>query len=398
MAQTDTRASFRLPWNGDRNDSDETVSDDADTNTSVDEVTQAQEPATTGEIDQISPPAARRATKLMAEFSRAMQVAAGASRDETMARFTSDAKAVIEEIHNAATIEIAALRHRADDDVAAVRDWSKAEIARVREETEARITLRKTALEGEVEAHAATIDARVERVGATVDAYETEMAEFFERLLAEEDPTRIATMAETMPEPPDLVGIATSAGDPDRTFVPFPTAALTRPMPGRDDGSQDQPPDGRDAPVSDETSDMATVVEVAIDAAEEAPDVPIAVVEPDFAAAEAEAAAIAGELDPDDDIATALAAADEGVPARVAPDSATHHDQDTTRVTVVGLVSVASIASFKRSLNRATGVLSIAVASGPEGEFIFTVNHAPGLALGDVITALAGFQARITAQ
>src|SRR5436189_291685 len=286
MAQTDTRASFRLPWNGDRNDSDETVSEDADTNTSVDEVPQAQEPATTGEIDQISPPAARRATKLMAEFSRAMQVAAGASRDETMARFTSDAKAVIEEIHNAATIEIAALRHRADDDVAAVRDWSKAEIARVREETEARIALRKTALEGEVEAHAATIDARVERVGATVDAYETEMAEFFERLLAEEDPTRIATMAETMPEPPDLV-----------------------------------------------------------------------------------------------DIATALAAADEGVPARVALDSATNRDQDTTRVTVVGLVSVASIASFKRSLNRATGVLSIAVASGPEGEFIFTVNHAPGLAL-----------------
>ena len=39
---------------------------------------------------------------------------------------------------------------------------------------------------------------------AVVAAFEAEMGAFFERLIAEEDPTRIATMAETMPDPPSL--------------------------------------------------------------------------------------------------------------------------------------------------------------------------------------------------
>ena len=41
------------------------------------------------------------------------------------------------------------------------------------------------------------------------------MAEFFERLIAEQDPTRIATMAEAMPDPPDLAAIA-AASSPSR--------------------------------------------------------------------------------------------------------------------------------------------------------------------------------------
>ena len=243
MAQTDTRAGFRLPWNADRNDSDEPVSENADATSGVDEAVRAEEAMKPDVIEQTAPPAARRATKLMADFSRAMQVAAEASRDETMARFTSDAKAVVEEIHNGATVEVAALRRQADDDVAAVREWSKAEIARVREETESRIALRKTALDGEVEAHAATIETRVERVGETVSAFETRMAAFFERLLAEEDPTRIATMAETMPEPPDLAGIAAAITEPGGTAVePFPISELTRPMPEPVAGDQPDEP------------------------------------------------------------------------------------------------------------------------------------------------------------
>ena len=50
--------------------------------------------------------------------------------------------------------EIAELRRSADEDVAAIRDWSKAEIARIREETESRISGRKAYLEGELEEHA----------------------------------------------------------------------------------------------------------------------------------------------------------------------------------------------------------------------------------------------------
>ena len=145
MAQTDTRPGFKLPWTADRNDSDEPASARRrrrDRRHGRPKPPVHEEPVTP---DMIEPDrrarrdAMRRPTKFMADLSRAMQVAAETSRDETMARFTADAKAVVEEIHNASTVEAAALRRRADDDVAAVREWSKAEIARIREETEGRI-------------------------------------------------------------------------------------------------------------------------------------------------------------------------------------------------------------------------------------------------------------------
>ena len=165
--------------------------------------TAAPAPATSRSEPSRAAPA-RRATKFMAELSHAMQAAAEHARNETMERFEAEAKAVVEEIHANATTEVADLRRKADDDVAAIRDWSKAEIARIREETEARVAARKTGLDAEMEAHATTVEARAERVTAVVAAFETEMAAFFDRLNAEEDPTRIATMAETMPDPPSL--------------------------------------------------------------------------------------------------------------------------------------------------------------------------------------------------
>ena len=63
---------------------------------------------------------------------------------------------------------------------------------------------------------------------------------------------------------------------------------------------------------------------------------------------------------------------------------------------MVGLVSVASIASFKRHLGRATGVQSVGVSSGPDGEFVFAVAHGADVSLRDMIPSLPGFQARVT--
>jgi hypothetical protein len=68
----------------------------------------------------------------------------------------------------------------------------------------------------------------------------------------------------------------------------------------------------------------------------------------------------------------------------------------TTQVVVVGLVSVASIASFKRHLGRAAGVQSVGVSSGPDGEFVFAVAHGADVSLRDMIPSLPGFQARVT--
>jgi hypothetical protein len=68
----------------------------------------------------------------------------------------------------------------------------------------------------------------------------------------------------------------------------------------------------------------------------------------------------------------------------------------TTQVVVSGLVSVASIASFKRHLGRLPGVQAVAVASGPEGEFVFNVTHRADLSFRDVIPTMPGFAARVT--
>jgi hypothetical protein len=80
-------------------------------------------------------------------------------------------------------------------------------------------------------------------------------------------------------------------------------------------------------------------------------------------------------------------AAPEVIPAQA--------DVTPTQVVVTGLVSVASIASFKRHLARVPGVQSVGVSSGPDGEFIFKATHDPSVALRDLIPALPGFGARV---
>jgi hypothetical protein len=296
---------------------------------------------------------ARRATKFMAELSRAMQVAAENSRLETMTRFEVEAKGVGEDVHGKATDEVADLRRKADDDVAEIREWSKAEIARIREETEARIAARKSGLDGEVERHAVMVEARIQLVAKAVAAFELSMTGFFERLNAETDPTRIATMAETMPDPPSLAEVAASM-----VFTPLP---------------------------SEPTPDAVELTDV------------------DFAAAEAEAFSFTDDLDGDDDEPAATASQpsspksnDDPATGDDKPEAST--DLGSTRVIVSGLISVANIANFKRSLTRTSGISKIAVASGPDGDFIFTVGHTLGSALSASIKGLPGFDIQISGE
>jgi hypothetical protein len=119
--------------------------------------------------------------------------------------------------------------------------------------------------------------------------------------------------------------------------------------------------------------------------------------DPDFAAAEAEAGAFPAESEtPEEEIPTI---ADDALAARLAglvPDTAATGDTATTRVIVTGLVSVASIAGFKRNLARVSGVHSVGVTSGPDGEFVFAVTHDASMELGESIATLPGFGARVT--
>lgn len=115
---------------------------------------------------------------------------------------------------------------------------------------------------------------------------------------------------------------------------------------------------------------------------------------PDFAAAEAaaaEAAAAEAEAVPEiggDLLAARLSGLVPDEPREPAPTI-------TTQVVTTGLVSVASIASFKRHLGRLPGVVHVGVSSGPDGEFVFAVEHDAETALRDLVPTVPGFGARV---
>jgi hypothetical protein len=275
----------------------------------------------------------RRDNPLVAGLVKAMREAAIASRAETTARLQAEATTRTELIRARATTEAAQLRKRADDDVAAIREWSKTEIARIRQETDDRIEARKTELNGETERHAGTVDRLVDEVQTTVSVFEADMDRFFKRLLAEEDPARLATLAEQAPDPPDLRG---------------------------------------DGPPAVEDNALAA-----------------------DAAAEAEAEATEGleELSVDSWPAAVVAAAQRGDAPVTAADA---NGPDSTRLLVNGLTSVAGISAFKGALAQLAGVHSVSVSSGEPGVFVFAVSHAPGVDLDSGIAGLSGFSARIT--
>ena len=494
MATTDARPGFKLPWSTDRTESDST-DEPAATHEPVathehaveDGSVATGEPATPEEASPLvnetptdaaqspaqfdpwrlgeTPPAAvgpaptRKPNRLMADLTKAMQTAAESTREETLARLQADAKAHVESIHARSASEAEELRHTADADIAAIREWSKAEIARIREETDQKVVDRKSTLEFEIEEHAARIEQRIERVQNHVALFENEMATFFERLLAEEDPTQLAAMAESLPEPPSFDDLAD---------LPVATAATPISTPVETDAVADAPVaepaeaaaaetesfeaaqvettttdvvvDHGEAPVSAPSEDPEAAF-AAIQAAAEAAAAnegaePVAwtdspVETPSDAPVDAptdhEAAPLDGSVDPRLDALGLSADAATGSwnesPAEPAPDAdqgeafptlsddavaarlaglvpgegeAPQGDLQTTRVVVTGLVSVASIASFKRHLGKLEGVASVGVSSGPDGEFVFGVAHSTAIDLQGAVTALPGFAAQIT--
>ena len=412
--------------------------------------------AVTAPTAAASPAPSRKPNKFLADLTKAMQAAAEAAREDSIARFSGDAKAFVEQIHTRSAEESAGLQRRADDDINRIRDSSKAEIARIREETEERIADRRTRLERETETHAAQIDHEIERVQGRVADFEAEMARFFERLLAEDDPTRFAALAENLPEPPSFdvaEALAEAAAwtapveEPARADEPAPTT----PEPVAEGSTEFEPATpptesvdpwadatwSADAPASSDTPDTPpsfvdpdaafAAIQAAAEAAEGVetsestepsatepsatestesepsesdadPRLAMIGLDPDFAAAEAEAFAIDAAAAEAEEIP---AIGEEALAARLAgfmpaTEVEASSESQVTRVVVVGLVSVASIASFKRHLGRLPGVQAVGVSSGPDGEFVFAVTHEPGLALTDTVPTLPGFQARVT--
>jgi hypothetical protein len=401
---TDSRTGFRAPWSTDQ-DEDEAPgagpdSSDARGGSPSDGFPARAADASSAPTARVNPwasagqappaggpaPAGRQAQFLL-ELRRAMQQAAESAREESLARFQVEAKTIIEAVHSQSAEGAEALRHRAEEDVAAIREWSKAEIARIRDEAESRISGRRLELETQVERHAAVIEREIERIHRRGEAFESEMATFFEHLFAEDDPARFAMLARNLPEPPAM------------EVDPGLAAGLSWSSPDVEDrdGSADEPTnDGfQVAGEAGEAVDDAAAVD-----REDAPLDPrlvaLGLTSDDAAAAEAEALASIDEVPADDEIVaiddSALAARLAGlVPMGTAADGSAHGTA-STRVVVVGLVSVSSIAGFKRQLSRTSGVQTVGVSSTAEGDFIFDVTHQAGVDMAAVVPTLAEFR------
>lgn len=478
MASTEPRAGFRPPWalNVDSDESTDaapvtgtaegTAEDPAPAESSVSE-------AAAGSSSGTSTP-----TKFQVDLARAMRAAAETARQESIERLAAESKVRVEAIRASSADAATELRQRADDDIAEIRDWSKGELARIRTETDAKISDRKSWLATEIEAHEESIEVLVSAVTSRVSAFEAELEAFFGRLAAEEDPTRIAMLAQALPDVPSLdddavIEAAGSAADAVATSAietSAPTAADD--LSASDDPVDAEVTSGMSDPVVEATSQFEETGQLEAEATAEGtsestieteasgstdpwadapgwgrpvgstPDVtdhadasePFAAVERRLAAfgLEAGSAEPAAAVEPTTDvvageeIGVTEGAAEVVTEAQAAHDAVAVSDPVSfdlvaeafvsdeaaavtessadaaaapteTSVVVDGLISVASIAGFKRSLSRFDGVHSVTVSSGPDGEFIFAVRHDATTALETALPTMPGYGARVTA-
>ena len=283
--------------------------------------------------------AARHPNRFLADLTQAMRTTAETARQGTIEQAQADAKTYVERLHASTEDEAASLRKAAETDVAAIRDWSKAEMERIRVETEKRVSRRRELLDQELHEYNAAIELEVQRVEKRVGSFEEEVGLFFEQLLQEADPTIFASMAAQMPDPPAFTEIANGALTAElrarREQIMRTDVALPDYDSNGSNGSNGSRADGKRAADNGDSG------------------------------------------------------ARNGV---VAPKPA---GRESTQVVVVGLVSVASIATFKRQLGRLPGVKNVGVSSGPDGEFIFTIGHSADTSLSTLIPTLPAFQARV---
>lgn len=299
----------------------------------------------------------KRENPIVAGLVKAMREAAVASRSETTTRLQAEATARIEAIRADSTDEAAALRKRVDDDIAGIREWSKVEMARMKAETEHRIEERRADAINESQRHLDAVEKLVEQVQETVSAFEADMDRFFERLLAENDPARLAALAEQAPDAPDLTGDLTN-----------PNGWTTR---------------GSDGSAEAESEDDA-----------EAPGQPLEA----HAAAAAEAAASEGlDLSAGEDWPAAVMAAARRADTTEPADDAATDSATASRLLVSGLTSVADISAFKGAIGGLPGVRSVSVSTGERGVFVYTVNYDQETDLATELAALSGFAVEVTA-
>ena len=385
----------------------------------------------------------RRDNPLLTGLVKAMRDSARTTREETTARLRVEAESRVTAIRGRSAADAVALRTQAEEDMAGIREWSKAEMARIRLETAERIEARRGQLTTDSHALSSLTGRLVTEIEGAVASFETEMKGFFKALLAEDDPTQLATLAERMPVPPVLeslpqavaVGIdhvsSGARSRANRAAAKPANGAKRAPRPATSKSAGGTGPSARAksrvaTAVSGDRGDQGS-------APGTGPTLDPTGLDPE-AAALAEAEALAG-LDlsvmaggdwqtrgaasspngarPQDGVAEGAAseASGEGAMSDASADSAVSDAvpeaepqpaeedfmiESQTRLIVVGLGD-AGVAAFEGALRAVPGVGSVNVSPGGDGEVVFSVTHGTATDLRAAVPELDGFRAHVTA-
>jgi hypothetical protein len=198
------------------------------------------------------------------------------------------------------------LRRRSELDVAGIADWVREESDRIRVEAERKVEARQQQLSLQLTAHDHQGEREVDSLRTRLSEYEKELAGFFKRLEAINDPAAFGAAAKQMPRPPAIGQKATPP-----TSTPAPTNVAEPASPVEPEPVAEPEAVAEPAAVAEPKAEVASELEAALapDSATEpeataAPDAPT---ELEATEAEAEPAAQAAPETAAEPVAEAVA-------------------------------------------------------------------------------------------
>jgi hypothetical protein len=145
------------------------------------------------------------------ELTRAMQAAADQQRSHIATVIANDASAEVEKARTRGAAEADELRRMAEADVGAIKGWQTNEMERIRREAGRRTEERRKELEAHLAKHDSIIASEVAGVDVAVLDYRATLDRFFDELRGARDPAEIARLAGSLPAPPDLEAVRSTA-------------------------------------------------------------------------------------------------------------------------------------------------------------------------------------------
>lgn len=288
-------------------------------------------------------PPASAAPEFLTSLIDAMRRVVEASRDSKLTELKATADAETGHLDARRTEREAALRELSELDINGIGAWERSEIERIRGEAVSRVAARREQLDKELAELVASTEAERAALWGRADAYEQQVAKFMEELAGINDPTAFAAAAGRMPS----VAAHPSAG----TQVAIPVAPAASPASA---ASPEQVAETPSAPARPAKSGSPVPSEWTAPAIADR-----------LAALNQQLGGDAGALVPNE-------------------------EEVATAIEVQGLGSFGAITSLKQSLEKVSGIRSVALALGPSGDFVYTAVHPEGFDLAAAIRAIEG--------